>query len=367
MGKGSRALAAGRKLSRREALQTLALAAGGIGVAGTLNAWASGESLTIANSGGSVGDGQVACYVKPFQQATGINYTMALRDSVEGTAATQVKVQVETKRVQWDVVTLGGPTVVLLRDQNLVDSLERNKYDYHDKDLLPGTLEDDYAGLYVVALVVAYRSDKYSGADVPKTFADFWNTSKFPGRRGVFKSAMDLMEPAVLSAGVPPAKLYPLDVDLAFQQLTKIKPNINAWWDNLAQSTQAIKDGDVDLAITFNARAQPAIDAGAPARLAWGQWIAQTVGAVIPKGAPHADIARRYISFITQPGPQAALTKYVKYGPTNRRAYGLVDPKIADQLPGSALTRAGLIPVDGTWRARNTGTVTDRFTAWLVS
>ena len=53
---------------------------------------------------------------------------------------------------------------------------------------------------------------------------------------------------AALADGVPPDKVYPLDVDRAFASLEKIKPHISVWWDSGGQAMQLMKDGEVDMA-----------------------------------------------------------------------------------------------------------------------
>lgn len=360
----------------------LAACGGGAGVttaspAPTASAGASGAkaflpltgtgTCTILDSGGPYVDGFLRSFHEGFRRDTGINSVQATRPNVEAAAAAQIKAQVETKQVQWDALGLGEPTYVLVKSQGLLEPIGLDKYDFHLSEMTPGAVHDDYLALTLVGLVIAYRTDKYKGTNVPKTFADFWDFDKFPGRRGVFKSGTDLMEPAVLSTGVAPDKLYPLDVNLAFKQLDKLKPKVSVWFDALSVSTQLLQEGSVDMALTFNTRSQPATDAGAPVQTSWGQWISQTVGWQIPKGAPNAENARKFLAYMTDAKRQAELTKYVKVGVVNTKAYEYIDKAIVDQLPGSPMTRPGMIPVDAKWRADNNQSVTDRFTTWFAS
>ena len=87
--------------------------------------------------------------------------------------------------------------------------------------------------MLVWAQVMAYRTDAFKGA-VPKGWADFWNTKKFPGDRamvGAGSGNNPELEFALLAAGVPADKLYPLDLDKAFASFDKIKGDVVKWWE----------------------------------------------------------------------------------------------------------------------------------------
>lgn len=63
------------------------------------------------------------------------------------------------------------------------------------------------------------------------------------------------MEAALLADGVPPEKLYPLDIDRAFKSLDRLKPQITTWWSSGAQSQSLIRDGEVEMLAMWNGRA----------------------------------------------------------------------------------------------------------------
>ena len=45
-----------------------------------------------------------------------------------------------------------------------------------------------------------------------------------------------------MAAGVPPDKLYPIDIDKAFASYDKIKPSVVKWWETGAVPTQMLTD-----------------------------------------------------------------------------------------------------------------------------
>lgn len=86
----------------------------------------------------------------------------------------------------------------------------------------------------------------------------------------------------------------------------------------------------------------------------------------VPKGAPHRDNAMKFIAFATQAQQQANQTKYVAYGPTNRKAFDLVDPVAAKSLTTQPDYVKGLIKTDNEWWGKNDTALVQRFNAWLI-
>ena len=72
---------------------------------------------------------------------------------------------------------------------------------------------------------------------------------------------------------------------------------------------------------------------------------------VIPKGAPNTDLAMKFLAEISKPKYQADLTKYITYGPTNKKAYdlGVITPAVAAQLPSSPANVAKQLVIDTAW------------------
>ena len=73
------------------------------------------------------------------------------------------------------------------------------------------------------AQIFAYRTDAFKGK-APKDNKDLWDTANFPGPRslqsGASGSNADL-EVATMATGVPPDKVYPIDLDKAFASLAQ--------------------------------------------------------------------------------------------------------------------------------------------------
>lgn len=81
-----------------------------------------------------------------------------------------------------------------------------------------------------------YNTKKYPNP--PQNWHDFFDTTKFPGKRALRNAAEGGgYEAALLADGVPREKLYPLDYDRATKKLNTIRKNL-VFWDTGAQSQQ---------------------------------------------------------------------------------------------------------------------------------
>ena len=133
----------------------------------------------------------------------------------------------------------------------------------------------------------------------PKTWADFWDVKKYPGKRGLLYRAEQTIEVALMADGVEPKDAMkvlaaPGGVERAFKKLAELKPHIN-WWKSGDELMQNILTGDVVMTFAWNGRVaganrannrklKIAFEAG---HVSGSQMIA------VMKGTPRKDIAYR--------------------------------------------------------------------------
>lgn len=239
------------RITRRRLLKAAGAAATGLALPAV---WSGGagaaEQITVADVGGAPGAALRTAFYDPFEKATGIR--------VEGVAhesdpVTQFKVIVDTGSKLWDVCMVTPDDVLrLTQEKNYLEPLEVDKGP--DDELIPGALMPNWFGFSAYGIVMAYRTDIYK-KEAPTGWADFWNTTKFPGRRGLYRNPKGVLEAALLADGVAPKDLYPLDVDRAFKMMDKIRSEVAVWWSAGAQNTQILQNGEVDMTDTWSARA----------------------------------------------------------------------------------------------------------------
>ncbi|MFM0719456.1 ABC transporter substrate-binding protein [Paraburkholderia strydomiana] len=346
--------------TRRRILQ----GAGALAVAGSmpLAARAQSSQIVVSDPGGPYTTAYREAFYDPFEKATGIKVVSVARESQP---VAQFAAMVQTKNYVWDVTTLTlSADIPYLEAKGLLEPIGLKASDF--PDIMPEAVTPNWLGVDVYSTVLAYRADKFKD-NGPKSWADFWDVKKFPGRRCLRRSPLDTLEQALLADGVPLDKLYPLDVDRAFRSLDKIKPHINIWWTSGAQAMQAIQSGDVDMISTWNGRAQAAKDSGAPVTIVWKQGLYSIEGWGIPKGTPRADAARQFVRFCADAKRQAALTRTLAYGPTNRKSFETISKDRAALLPTSPENIEDMKLPSPQWWEANRQKVTERFNSWIIS
>jgi len=320
------------------------------------------DTITVADVGGAPGEAIRKSFCEPFEKATGIR---AANIAHEADPTTQFKLLVDTKTYIWDVSMVTRAHVAYLsKPKDYLEPLNIGLTEV--PGIVPGMLTDNWFGFSVFATLLAYRTDKFP-ANGPNNWVDFWNVEKFPGRRALYKGVAGMLECALMADGVPPSKLYPIDVDRAFKMLDKIKPHINVWWTSGAQNTQILQSGEVDMADTWGARAYAAMDGGAPVKMVWSEGLYDVDGWSIPKGTPRADLARKFVLFCMKPEQQAIYSSMVANGPSNQDAYKFIKPERAKVLATYPENLKGLAQADSPWWAANRAKVVERFNDWLLS
>ena len=338
--------------------------AGALAVAGALPlaARAQAKQIVVSDPGGPYTTAYREAFYDPFEKATGIKVVSVARESQP---VAQFAAMVQTKNYVWDVTTLTlSADIPYLEAKGLLEPIGLKASDY--PDVMPEAIAPNWLGVDVYSTVLAYRADKFKG-NGPKSWADFWDVKKFPGRRSLRRSPLDTLEQALLADGVPLDKLYPLDVDRAFKSLDRIKPHVNIWWTSGAQAMQAIQSGDVDMISTWNGRAQAAKDAGAPVTIVWNEGLYSIEGWGIPKGTPRADAAKQFVRFCADAKRQALLTRTLAYGPTNRKAFEAISKDRATLLPTAPDNIRDMRLPSPQWWEENRQKVTERFNSWIIS
>ena len=338
---------AGMTLGRKLLGSTLAvaLAAGGIAVAGPARAQ---QQLTVVSFGGSYQDAESKALFQPAAKALGI----ALKEETY-TSIAALRLQVKSGAVTWDVVASGSGSAARAGAEGILEKLDYKTIDV--ASFLPHTYQDYCVGGDVFSTVLAWNTKTY-GDKGPQSWADFWDVKKFPGKRSYRKAVAGALEPALMADGVPPEKVYevlsqPGGIERAIKKIKELKPYISVWWDSGAQHAQLMKDGEVDMITGWNGRFDVAKKDGANVAYTFNQALLDYDCYAVAKGAPHRDLAMKFLAEISKPQYQAEFTKYITYGPTNKKAYdlGTIDAAYAKQLPSYPENAAKQLPIDLDW------------------
>lgn len=321
------------------------------------------SQITVVNFGGANGNAQKKAYFEPYEKSTG-NKVVGVEYNGE---QAKIKAMVEAKKVTWDVVEVESPDVARGCDEGLFEKLDYSKVG-NKADFSPAAIHECGIGTFVWSTVMAYNADKLKTA--PVTWADFWDTKKFPGKRAMRKGARYNVEFALMADGVPVQDVYKVlatkdGAERAFKKLTELKPNIQ-WWEAGAQPPQFLVAGDVVMTTAYNGRIDAAQREGKNLQITWTGGIYDLDFWVIPKGSPNKDAALKFIALASSADAQAEYAKNISYGPTNMKALAKLDAKVLGNLPTSTANAKSALQFNVSFWADQGEALEKRFAVWAA-
>ena len=214
-------------------------AVAGIALAVAGGALAQRRPLSVVSWGGAYQDAQKEVYFKPFMEKTGIKMVDESWDGGVG----MLRAKIQGGNNNWDVVQVESEELrsaarkACTRSSTGPSSAARDKY-------LPDAVNDCGVGAIVYSFVLAYDGDKIKD-DAPKSWADFWNVQKWPGKRALRKGPKTNLEIALMADGVAPTDVYktlgdrrPASIARS-RSSTQLKPNL-VWWEKGSQPPQLL-------------------------------------------------------------------------------------------------------------------------------
>ena len=316
-----------------------------------------GVTLTFVSFGGVYQEAQRKAWLQPYTELTGVEFT-----EDENSSNATIKAQVESGQVTWDVVDVGNDFGLDVH----ADLLEPLDYSLIPRDELNADLGiTDYRIPDITYGVVLAYNTEVTGGQAPQGWADYFDTAKFPGKRGAWDySEGGMFEFALMADGVAPADLYPLDLPRATAKLDTIKDDI-VFWTSGAESQELIGSGEIAMTMIWNGRGWSAknIDQK-PVEIQWNQQIVTADYLVIPKGSPNKDAAMKFIAYTACAENNAKPSEYIPYGPTNVNSEP--NPAMVNDL---SVTNAdeNSAYFDDTYLAENFDEIDAAWQAWKAS
>jgi putative spermidine/putrescine transport system substrate-binding protein len=220
---------------------------------------------------------------------------------------------------------------------------------------------------YAYALVDAFRRDAITVEAPPQSWVEWWDKKRFPGPRALSRDPFGTFEFALLSTGLTPAQLYPLDPVKAIERLRLISDKIvERWWDGGLQPVAWLGTERADLASAWHYRVIAGQQDGYAIDLVWHQGLLVTDRWVIPTGAAAPEIAHDFIRYALTPQAQAALAREVPLGPVVPAALPLLEPMLLARLPTAPANLPNLIRADVAWWAAHRGEAIQAMNSWLL-
>ncbi|WP_159946377.1 ABC transporter substrate-binding protein [Rhizobium sp. 18065] len=325
---------------------------------------AQARDLTVVSWGGNFQDAQRKIFFEPFAAETNKPVLDESWDGGYGVLQAKVKAGVPN----WDVVEVEAEELALGCADGIYEKLDWDKLGGKDA-YLPAAVSECGIGNIVWSTGLSYDGEKL--AEGPKTWADFWDTKTFPGKRGLRKGPKYALEFALMADGVPVGEVYDVlssegGVDRAFKKLDELKADI-IWWDAGAQPLQLLSSGQVVMTSAYNGRISGINRTeGKKFAFVFPGSVYAIDSWVVLKDSPNKDAAMDFIAYASKAENQAKLPEFIAYGLPNLGATKLVPEQFQKELPTTDENISGATALDVDFWTDNSEELTQRFNAWLA-
>jgi len=322
------------------------------------------RDLTTVGFGGATQEAFDKAYFKPYAAQSG---KPIVQDTYGGGLAKQ-KAMVESGNPTWDLVQMDQNEMELACEQGLLEELDQKKLT-NASDVNPEAFSTCGVGAFIWSEVMTYDSKKF-GSDGPKSWADFWNVKKWPGKRGLRKQARMTLEIALMADGVAPNDVYKAlatkqGQDRAFAKLDEIKPYIQ-WWETGAQPLEWLAAGNVAVTAAYNGRIAIANQQGSNFPLIWQQQLYSMDYWTIIKNTPNKDDSYKLLDYILSSKAQGDFAHAIPYGIVNTKASKALDAKTVNALPNAPANMTDALLLDTPFWVNYEEDLMNRFTRWVA-
>jgi putative spermidine/putrescine transport system substrate-binding protein len=319
-----------------------------------------GKTVVVRDSGGSYGEALQEAIYTPFTQETGINVEVLNLDDAP------ILAQIQQGRPQCDLINNSMMSHFKYVTQDALEPLDRDRIKSLKSAEIPDNQITEFAiGSSFYGQCIAYRTDAFGGRK-PESWADFWDTGAFEGGRAMVSPDGDLpeLEFALLADGVPMDQLYPLDVDRAFEVMTRLRGDIKKFWDSGPLPGVLLSRQEVTMSTVWDGRIADLQQQGVPVERQLAGMRRQFQGYAIAKGAANVDGAYQLMDFSLRAGSQANLAKAFPSNPSSPVAYGMLSEEERNALAGAPQYYDKGFDTDVDWWLENEAAVTERWLEW---
>ena len=255
----------------------------------------------------------------------------------------EITAQKEAGAITWDIIDVYAMDTINGCDEGLFVEFDFDKDFGPAPDGTPAS-EDFFApmpskcavGNILYSWNYAYNHDTI-GASKPTKIKDFFDTKKFPGKRGIYGSALTNLELAMQADGVNVGKgnglvyrklLADGGIDRAIARMKELCEDPNGgcvFWSAGAQPPELLVAGEVVMATGWNGRFFNAeVGEGAPIQQVWdGQGLDYEYFALV-KGGPDEANAKKALAMMTNTEMLAGSAKYIAYAPWRKSSLEII-------------------------------------------
>lgn len=284
------------------------------------------KEVIVANYGGDTEAARQKVFWGPFTKRTGVQVISA---DAGGIADEMQQGQIPTK---WDCFHGSCDEVyaALKFGKKPIAKLPSLAWE----GLTPSAFKPYMFQSFFIGYTAAYLKGTFSGAQ-PQTWADFFDTKKFPGKRAwpsVYFTT-GTREAALMADGVPPHKVYPFDLARADAKIKSIFKDL-VFYEEYSQAQTFLTSSEAVMSFAPNGLWSELDSSGVKTEVMWNATpIIEENGMNLLPDPPHLDAAIGLACFCNQPELMAQFANITTYGPPSQAAYKYLTKATLAALP----------------------------------
>jgi putative spermidine/putrescine transport system substrate-binding protein len=287
------------------------------------------KQVIIANYGGTTEAARKKAFWDPFSQDYGVKVIETDTPGNQGDDMLQGKIP-----AKWDAFH-GSPTETLTALQVGKKPLPKVPEGAYE-DLVPAKFQPYEWQSFILGYVPGMINGTFSG-DQPKTWADFYDTKKFPGKRAwpavYFTNAV--FESALMADGVAPDEVYPLDLERASAKINSIFDDF-VIYESYPQVQSFLTSKTASMALAPNGLYAGLKNKGVDCVSIWSATPITSINSMsIMPDAPNLATVEALAMFCADPGRQADFAVRTNYGPPSKAAFDKLTKAQVAELPNA--------------------------------
>jgi putative spermidine/putrescine transport system substrate-binding protein len=314
----------------------------------------------ICTWGGATDERIQKFWMTEFEEKYGLSWTTTSFPDVA-----KLEVMDRIGNVEWDLVDLEGAQMNIAIEKGLLRPIDYELlYSVVPKEQLkPSVCKEFGIGSVAFSTVITWNSEMFP--EGPQTWVEFFDTDRFPGRRGLYAQPRPSFEIALMAAGVPRDQIYPIDIDEAFAALDAIRGKVDLWVERTAQWGVLFQNKEVDFGGASLGRALDEKLAGRGYDFTFNESIVEQSYWAIPANAPAGDEAMKALTWFMRAPGQLEYAKSTPSGMTNESIYADMPAEIAAYAPGNPENSQTNLYIDDIWWTENAEESRVRWLDWL--
>lgn len=319
-----------------------------------------GQTIVLYTSGGTQLETTKELVIAPFESETGAKVIVDDSCCSKLQAAMEAGDYLGDLLIGLDRSTLlsGAKRGWLIADPR-IDKIAR------DRAVSEGLLSDSVLTLNLYSYIIAAKDQSLP---LPKSWAEFWDTEKFPGTRGFVRTSPKVqLEAALLADGVAADSVYPIDVDRAFKKLDELKGKTRVIMNATgADQINNLGTGEVTYSVAYSNRAYLARRDGIGINFSYADGFIVGNGAALLKGSKNVEGALALLEYHMRPDILARFAERTGMAPPFKASVDQIRPEYAGMIATSAQNISQQHMFNDAYWEENLPKLTQRWIGWLA-